>query len=199
MLEALGYPAPKRSLITYVTFQKSSKLEDQKMVSFTHEGSTVDEQGLTEYFRALKSGEYFMDSISQKITGDKYKEVRMMNYASFADTFDVDQDKIILFYNSKTCKNFGELIKNVDSALGYLKQSGVNHVFGGYFDTSENSSFGLYLDKKGDFFRYYKKGFHDMEDFGEVDTDSVQTIEDVLSFVMDMSSVHIDIDYEDDL
>lgn len=199
-MEDLSYqiPKPTTPLITFINFDLKNNLKYPITFTFNEE-ITEDDLPLKRYFEALKKGEYLMDIFSEEIKNQKYKYTRKMSYASFGDIFELNQDKIILFYNPENCKNWEDIVKNIEKTLDLLTSNGVIHVLGGYFDVSKNSLFGLDLEGKGDCIRYYKKGFKDLDDFSEVSVNSVSSFGDILSFVMDMSSEIVNIGYEGDL
>lgn len=196
-LQKLNYPVSRENVITFINFDKKNTLKYP--LTFTYSGLISNTESLQKYFSEMKKGNYLIDSISQKLGKEKYKHVKMLNYASFGKIFDLDKDKILLFYNSEKCKKCNDLIKNMDKTLRFLSKNGFRQIFGGYFDITKNSIFGLELEGKEDSLRFYKRGFKDMDDYSEVGIENVFSFEDILSFVMDMSSEHINVDFEEDL
>ena len=192
LLNSLNYPITNGPLLTFVNFDK----QGSQNFTFTFNDDLKSTNALRDYFFALKNNEYLMDAISEKIVQDpKMKFSQKLNFLSLDEMFNKEQDLLLFFYNSENCgENCEEVILNMEKALEFLSENGIIHVYAGYFDMSKNSIFGLDLKIEESVMRYYKK--NDMEEYSEVRMGSVNSLEKVLSFVIDMSSVHINVDFD---
>ena len=160
-----------------------------------------DKESLIKYFLQLKNGTYLMDAFSKSLPANRgssgYSRLEEINYASLDNLFDKENDLLLFFYNSSTCSEQCQKVKKtIDQTLIELKRNNIEHVFGAFFETNHNSMIGLGLEKEaGPVIRFYRQ--KEIEDFSQLDINNAEELENVLTFVMDMSSVHIDIDHID--
>lgn len=176
-------------MLTFVNFEKNGSTNS----TFTYNDSLGNSEAIKDYFMALKNDAYLMDSISKELPPNQYSNLAEINFAALDELFEQKKDFMIFFYPS-TCGQFCEKVKaTLDESAGHLATNGINHVEISFFETDQNSIFGLSLDDPNTpAIRFYRA--HDLNDYAEMSPEDATDAESVLSFVIDMSSQHIDVD-----
>ena len=189
LLSSINYPITNEPALTFVNFEKNSNNNS----TFTFNDNLNDKDSIRDYFFALKNDAYLMDSISKKLSQNSFTNIEEINYAALDELFDMDRDFLIFFYPS-TCGQLCDQVKEtLDSSSSLLSQNNVNHVHVSFFETDQNSTYGLSLDNSNTpIIRFYRA--HDLNDYAEMSPEDAIDAESVLSFVIDMSSKHIDVD-----
>jgi len=197
LLNELNYPLPSEETLVYFAFKKNRRID--KPVSFTFEGSLQSEDNLINYITAIRRKKYICDLKSENYLADP-QNTKTLQRISYKDLFRLSNqqtDILVWFTANEYCGNKCEAIKRIMSSVQeFIFSRGFDHLISGIYDVELNSleALGIHVKGKG-VMRYYKEG--DLENYQDIGEQQYSTFQDLLAFILDVSSKRINILDED--
>ena len=87
-----------------------------------------------------------MDSVSKTLSSRKeFENLDEVNFAALENVFEQEKDILLFLYPSNCGSECQKAKEAMDMAMGALNANSISHVYGGYFETDQNSTYGLNL------------------------------------------------------